>query len=102
VVGTPIILSLRTFGVQRNRASRPEDSGYEAACSGAKWKSRLTSIETGVQMQIDTNYPVQIRKTSKEALSGILGNVETEKVALNALLDHTIASRTIIQPHRFA
>jgi len=45
VVGTPIILSLRTFGVQRNRASMPEDSGYDAACSGAKWESRLTSIE---------------------------------------------------------
>ena len=45
MVGTPIILSLRTFGVQRNRASMPEDSGYDAACSGAKWESRLTSIE---------------------------------------------------------
>ena len=33
--------------------------------------NRFEEVSAGVQMQIDTNYPVQIRKTSNEALSGI-------------------------------
>ena len=51
--------------------------------------NRFEEVSAGMGAQIDTNYPVQIRKTSKVALSSVLGNVETEKVALNALLDHT-------------
>jgi hypothetical protein len=44
-----------------------------------------------MKMQIE-NYPAGIKKSPKGALSAILENVETEKPALNALLDHTNVS----------
>jgi len=51
--------------------------------------NRFEEVSVGVEAQIDTKYPVQLRKNSKELLSTVLGNVETEKVALNALLGHS-------------
>jgi hypothetical protein len=51
--------------------------------------NRFEEVSAGLQVQIDMNYPVGIRKSSKGALSGTLGNVATEKVALNALLGHS-------------
>ena len=54
--------------------------------------NRFEEVSAGAEVQIDTKYPVEVRKSSKGALSGVRGNVETEKVALNALLDHATVS----------
>jgi hypothetical protein len=56
--------------------------------------NRFEEMSAGVQREIDTNYPDQIKKNSKEALSAVLGNVETEKPALNAVLGHSKVSST--------
>ncbi len=46
---------------------------------------------------MDTNYPVPLKKSSKDALSAVLANVEAEKVALNALLGHSkVASADLL------
>jgi hypothetical protein len=49
-------------------------------------------MSAGIQTQIDMNYPDQIKKINKELLSDVLGNVETEKPALNALLGQSKVS----------
>lgn len=48
--------------------------------------NRFEEVSSGVEAQMDTNYPVPIKKASKDALSAVLANVAAEKVALNALL----------------
>jgi hypothetical protein len=54
--------------------------------------NRFEEMSFGVEVQIDTNYPANIRKVTKEALSDTLANVEVEKLALNALLGHSKVS----------
>lgn len=54
--------------------------------------NRFEEVSAGVRTQIDMNYPVEIRKSSTGALTAILENVEREKPALNALLDHAKVS----------
>jgi hypothetical protein len=53
--------------------------------------NRFEELSAGIEMQ-STHYPVEVRKSSKGALSGVLGNVATEKPALNALLGHSKVS----------
>ena len=53
--------------------------------------NRFEEVSAGVRTQIDS-YPVEIRKSSKGALLGVLGNVEREKPALNRLLGHSKVS----------
>jgi len=54
--------------------------------------NRFEEVSAGIDAQIDTTYPVPLRKSTKGALSAILKNVETEKAALNALLGQTNVS----------
>lgn len=54
--------------------------------------NRFEEMSVGVQAQIETHYPEQIRKNSKELLLAVMGNVETEKPSLNALLGHSKVS----------
>jgi hypothetical protein len=54
--------------------------------------NRFEEMSGGIAAQIETNYPVEVRKGSKDALSAIMKNVETEKPSLNALLGHTKVS----------
>jgi hypothetical protein len=53
--------------------------------------NRFEEVSAGARTQIDS-YPVEIRKSSKGALSGVLRNREGEKPALNALLRHSEVS----------
>lgn len=48
--------------------------------------NRFEEVSGGVTSDIDTNYPVDIRKERKEVLSSVLRNVGMEKSVLNALL----------------
>ncbi len=54
--------------------------------------NRFEEVSVGVEAQIDTKYPGEIKKNSKELLSGVLGTVNMEKPALNALLGQSKVS----------
>jgi hypothetical protein len=47
--------------------------------------NRFEEVSTATAAQID-HYPIEIRESSKGALSAVLSNVDREKPALNALL----------------
>jgi hypothetical protein len=83
----PILVIVTLFASPARSAQDSASNDLNTLLRDASYVfNRFDEVSAGVQAQIDTKYPVEVRKSSKAALADVLGNVETEKVALNALL----------------
>jgi hypothetical protein len=63
--------------------------------------NRFEEVSGGVSVQIETTYPVEIRKTAKETLSNTLFLVRMEKPTLNGLLGRsTVSSADLLDVYK--